>query len=124
VRTGQLHPSHPIMRRLGADLEEKREPVWHDQPKRKGRLDEQISASLTLAAIEKRAFHGGRKSPICPGLAKTGFLFHMEQTGGPRAIEPSAQSSTLMIGPLRSISSSSLRGVRSRHPFANRLDHR
>jgi hypothetical protein len=52
-----LHPSHPIVRRPGADLEEKREPrVASSAEAQKGRRHEQTSASLTPAAIEKRSF--------------------------------------------------------------------
>src|SRR5437764_14995877 len=49
------HPSHPIMRRPDADLEEKREPrVVSSAGAQKGDRIKPSGRSLTLAAIEKR----------------------------------------------------------------------
>jgi hypothetical protein len=53
------HPSHPIMRRPDADLEEKREPrVALSAGAQKGDSIKSSDRSLTLAAIEKRPSPG------------------------------------------------------------------
>ena len=65
------HPSHPIMRRPDADLEEKREPRVTGESKRKTAGGyEVIGRGLTLAAIEKRPLSlGGGNASSCPEAA-------------------------------------------------------
>src|SRR5215472_16812983 len=54
LRLSPPHPSHPIMRRPDADLEEKREPrVASSGGAQKGDSMKSSVQSLTLAAIEK-----------------------------------------------------------------------